>query len=60
MHPGDCARQTLIPQSYDAAKADTADLALYKHTVQRVHNGENYYSALGGVCGPRAGPLVRS
>jgi len=42
-------RQTLIPQSYDATKADTADLALYKHTVQRVHNGENYYSALGGV-----------
>lgn len=42
-------KQTLIPESYDPKKTDTADLALYKKTVDRVHAGENYYSALGGV-----------
>ena len=42
-------KQTLIPPSYDFKKTDTNDVALYRMTVQRVHSGENYYSALGGV-----------
>lgn len=41
--------RTLIPQSYDAKKTDTSDMALYEKTVQRIHRGENYYSALGAV-----------
>ena len=40
---------TLIPKSYDAKSSDTPDVALYQETVKRVHNGENYYTALGGV-----------
>lgn len=42
-------KQTLIPKSYDAKNADSSDMALYQKTVRRIHNGENYYSALGGV-----------
>ena len=42
-------RQTLIPQSYNAKNAGASDMALYQKTVQRIHSGENYYSALGGV-----------
>ncbi len=41
--------QTLIPKSYDPKKADQGDLALYRKIVARVHAGEGYYSALGGV-----------
>jgi hypothetical protein len=42
-------KRTLIPTSYDPKKVDTSDMAVYQKTVQRVHNGENYYNALGGV-----------
>lgn len=42
-------KRTLIPQSYDPKKIDTSDMALYQKTVRRIHAGENYYSALGGV-----------
>ena len=42
-------KQTLIPKSYDAKNADSSDMALYQKTVRRIHGGENYYTALGGV-----------
>jgi hypothetical protein len=42
-------RRTLIPRSYNAEHADKGDKALYQRTIARIHAGEDYYSALGGV-----------